>query len=418
MKKIYKCFIIMPFSKSSEKHTEDYWTNHFYNFLKPEIENIPNVEVYRSEELRGDIVRKIIIDLYDSDIVIANLTDYNPNVFWELGVRQSLQYRTITIAEVSTKLPFDISTKRCIFYFPEGSEKNKKFFKDLKNAIVDCIENPEEPDSIVLETISSRKGKKRKPPFKALVSNDYLENEKVLGIVKTKEGKFERRLNQTTEERQLNMRIVSYPENFKDQLFHSSNLNEIKLYLEDNVRESPRLDSFSNAKIIDQLQVRRDGLWFISKWSTIGSVYIGKDGILIYNWHYTLIKEEEKRFPYYYVIAFILGILDLLHKFYTHIEYSDNIKFILKFDKIEHWKFTPIIGPLPVEHYNYYDESGFDPIEKTFNVINLEQINKRIEIVSELLQEILLGFGFTDRIPIPEEFKKFYFNALNSSKEN
>ncbi|MFX1503911.1 MAG: hypothetical protein ACFFDH_23315, partial [Promethearchaeota archaeon] len=111
-----KCFVIMPFSRSSDKHTEYYWTNHFNDFLKPEIEKIPVLKAVRSDELRGDILKEIINDLYNSYIVVADLTDHNPNVFWELGIRLSFRYRTITIAEKGTKLPFDVSTKNTIFY--------------------------------------------------------------------------------------------------------------------------------------------------------------------------------------------------------------------------------------------------------------------------------------------------------------
>jgi len=48
------------------------------------------------------------------------LTDYNPNVFWELGVRQSFKHNTITIAEEGVILPFDVSSLKiliCLSYF-------------------------------------------------------------------------------------------------------------------------------------------------------------------------------------------------------------------------------------------------------------------------------------------------------------
>ncbi len=45
-----KCFVIMPFSQSSNGHTEQYWTSHFHNFLKPEIEKIPALETYSKKE--------------------------------------------------------------------------------------------------------------------------------------------------------------------------------------------------------------------------------------------------------------------------------------------------------------------------------------------------------------------------------
>lgn len=146
----------MPFSRSSENHTEDYWTNHFENFLKPEIEKVPVLEANRSDELRADILKQIILNLYNSFIVVADLTDRNTNVFWELGIRQSYQVKTITIAEEGTKLPFDVSTKRTLFYRPNDPRGDLKFCEDLNKALIDCIENPEKSDSIVLDTLPGR----------------------------------------------------------------------------------------------------------------------------------------------------------------------------------------------------------------------------------------------------------------------
>jgi len=105
------CFVIMPFRKTTNKHTVDYWNKHFEIFLKPLIEENPQLEAHRSKALRGDILREIITDLVNSRVIVADLTDLNINVFWELGVRQSFKHGTVTIAEENTELPFDIDKK-------------------------------------------------------------------------------------------------------------------------------------------------------------------------------------------------------------------------------------------------------------------------------------------------------------------
>ncbi|MFX0199826.1 MAG: hypothetical protein ACFFCW_27200 [Candidatus Hodarchaeota archaeon] len=151
-----RCFVIMPFSKTSKKRTEEYWNKHFETFLKPLIEECPELEAYRSEALRGDILRQIISDLVVSPVVVADLTDMNPNVFWELGVRQSFKHCTVTIAERGTKIPFDVSGKGTLRYYPKDYIRNEKFRKKFKKAIKDCLSHPDSPDSHVLETISGR----------------------------------------------------------------------------------------------------------------------------------------------------------------------------------------------------------------------------------------------------------------------
>jgi len=150
------CFVIMPFSETTEKHTEEYWTEHFEDFLKPLIEECPPLEAHRSKPLHGDILKDIITKLIISPLLVADLTDLNPNVFWELGVRQSFKHRTITIAQEGTELPFDIFSKGTLFYYPENYVKNAKFCSDLKAALANCLSGTVIADSSVLDTISGR----------------------------------------------------------------------------------------------------------------------------------------------------------------------------------------------------------------------------------------------------------------------
>lgn len=146
----------MPFSTSSNEHTEEYWNNHFDNLLKPLIEENPEISAYRVNVRREDTLQQIITNLIISPIVVAELTDHNPNVFWELGVRQSFKNNTITIIEEGQKLPFDISSKETLFYNPNDKTNLGNFKNRLKSALMDCINNPEKPDSHVLEIIFRR----------------------------------------------------------------------------------------------------------------------------------------------------------------------------------------------------------------------------------------------------------------------
>ena len=144
----------MPFSQTAVERTEDYWTKHFKFFLKPLIVEC-SLEAHRSKPLRGSIIRQIITDLVMSSVVVADLTDANPNVYWELGVRQSFRHRTILIAQNGTELPFDIKDSGTLFYDPDHLDVGG-FRKDFKAAIKDCLENSDRTDSHVLETLSGR----------------------------------------------------------------------------------------------------------------------------------------------------------------------------------------------------------------------------------------------------------------------
>jgi hypothetical protein len=57
----------------------------------------------------------VISDLINADLVVADLTDLNPNALYELGIRHSTLKPTIHVARAGTKLPFDTISHRTIF---------------------------------------------------------------------------------------------------------------------------------------------------------------------------------------------------------------------------------------------------------------------------------------------------------------
>lgn len=68
----------------------------------------------------GTITKQIVQDIYNSDLVIVNLTGNNPNVMYELALRHCFNKPLILIAERGTKLPFDIVVERTIYYINDA----------------------------------------------------------------------------------------------------------------------------------------------------------------------------------------------------------------------------------------------------------------------------------------------------------
>lgn len=78
-------------------------------------------ETYGPGIIIADIERKIL----EAKAIIADITPNNPNVYWEVGYAHALHKPTILIAERDTKLPFDVSPFRTLFYDNTIAGKSK-----------------------------------------------------------------------------------------------------------------------------------------------------------------------------------------------------------------------------------------------------------------------------------------------------
>ena len=150
-----KCFVIMPFSET-QSCTEQKWTEIFEYIIKPAIEESKlGYECERSVAKRENMIKGILEGLNRANVVIADLTDNNPNVFYELGVRHTLANRTILIAQGKKHIPFDLRPYPVTFY-SEAPAEITKFKRDIKEMLEDIEENPERPDNPVADFLKER----------------------------------------------------------------------------------------------------------------------------------------------------------------------------------------------------------------------------------------------------------------------
>jgi hypothetical protein len=105
-------FVVMPF-------TDYYIKDLFEAVIRPIVEEGDNnLVAHHAGEILGPgiIIEDIHKHISASKIVIAEITEPNQNVWYEVGFAHALKIPTILLVQNDTKLPFDISAYRCIFY--------------------------------------------------------------------------------------------------------------------------------------------------------------------------------------------------------------------------------------------------------------------------------------------------------------
>jgi hypothetical protein len=148
----------MPFS-ATPSCTEKRWTWIFDNLLKPAVEGAGlNYVCRRSTATRGNIVRAIVEALRDAYVVVADLTDQNANVFYELGVRHALENRTILLAQRRRFIPFDLRGYAFHVYSWKTDKGRRQLAAKLRELLADLDRSPELSDNPVSDFLRGRAG--------------------------------------------------------------------------------------------------------------------------------------------------------------------------------------------------------------------------------------------------------------------
>lgn len=124
------CFVIMPIS-DQEGYEKGHFTRVYQHLIKPACEKAGFKAIRADDENKTNyIVIDIIKKILDSDIVICDLSAKNPNVMYELGIRQAFNKKSVLIKDIKTGRIFDIQGLRAIDY-----DENLRIDEVQKNII-------------------------------------------------------------------------------------------------------------------------------------------------------------------------------------------------------------------------------------------------------------------------------------------
>lgn len=154
MSKEKVCFVICPIGDEGSETRERSDLTYEY-IIKPVVEEF-GYSLNRADFIKesGMITSQIIDQVVESSLVIADLSDNNPNVFYELAIRHIVQKPYIQMIKSGQKVPFDITSMRTI-YFDVNLELAHTAKKELKDQI-ESIENDKfKPENPITSSINN-----------------------------------------------------------------------------------------------------------------------------------------------------------------------------------------------------------------------------------------------------------------------
>jgi hypothetical protein len=145
--KMRTCYVISPIGEkgSSTRRRSDQVMKHL---VAPAVAPF-GYEVRRSDSDAepGEIPAQIIRQMATAELVIADLSDFNPNVFYELAIRHVAAKPLVQMIAAGQTVPFDVGHLRTVYFnltdpddLEEAREELAKHVKALQD--VDQIETP------------------------------------------------------------------------------------------------------------------------------------------------------------------------------------------------------------------------------------------------------------------------------------
>ena len=111
------CFVISPIGEK-DTETRNRSDRVFRHIIEPAAQQ-NNLVAIRSDQITtpgGMITQQVIQHIMEDRIVVADLTDHNANVFYELALRHAFRKPVVQLIQSTQKIPFDVHGTRTVQY--------------------------------------------------------------------------------------------------------------------------------------------------------------------------------------------------------------------------------------------------------------------------------------------------------------
>jgi hypothetical protein len=154
---VKRCFVIGPIGEPGKatRINADWLLR---GIIRPVLKEKLGFEVQRADEISqpGMIDSQVINAVIDADLVIADLSEDNPNAFYELAIRH-MEGRPVIHMTREGKIPFDVQPYRTILFSTVSHED----VETAKVALEKQVNEVLSPDYEVDNPITTARGKKK-----------------------------------------------------------------------------------------------------------------------------------------------------------------------------------------------------------------------------------------------------------------
>jgi hypothetical protein len=128
-----RCFVVSAFGADAEEQKR------YKQVLRHLVRKVlgDRFEVVRADEIddEGLITNQIIEHLIEDDLVVADLTGLNPNVFYEVAVRHAARKPIVHLITAGQEIPFDVANMRAVPYALDDPDALESAQEELERKV-------------------------------------------------------------------------------------------------------------------------------------------------------------------------------------------------------------------------------------------------------------------------------------------
>ena len=128
------CAVMMPFSEQFD--------GVFECIRRACLSESVGMKCRRADDVTRNpaIIQDIVSLIHEASVIIADITDLNPNVLYELGISHAIKDRVILISQSLDDIPFDINHFRIVEY-TNSIFGGLKLVEDVESILIELKEN-------------------------------------------------------------------------------------------------------------------------------------------------------------------------------------------------------------------------------------------------------------------------------------